>query len=331
MGFFSSLKRLLFAQESVAKSAINKGIDYSKTKTQEISEAGKEAFSDLEMRTSGLRESLSEKTENAIETVQDYAEKAGTAILDSSKILLDKISDLGEKNEPVDLEKSEFVESQKTTTWETKEKEIQLCEDPINQDVNFVEKIGSSIIETGERTLGQAGDFTEKVGSKVLEVSEKTFEKVGEYTEKIGEKVLDKGSVLMEKANDLAGKAGEKLSEVADELLDKAKIAAKDIGQKFDETVEKAQKWEQEELAKPKNEFSDTTLNTGGSILENKDDFFTKASQYADGNFDVFSEGKVVININPNSPSTNTAKVAGQEDHDGDGNELIDDAIIIKD
>jgi hypothetical protein len=136
----------------------------------------------------------------------------------------------------------------------------------------------------------------------------------------------------MEKANELAGQAGEKLSEVADELLDKAKSTAKDIGQKFDETVEKAQKWEQDELAKPKNEFSDTTLNTGGSLLNNKDDFFTKASQYADGNFDVFSEGKVVISTNPNNqPSTNTAKVAGQEDHDGDGNELIDDAIIIKD
>ncbi|MBK8621200.1 MAG: hypothetical protein IPN79_05420 [Saprospiraceae bacterium] len=58
-------------------------------------------------------------------------------------------------------------------------------------------------------------------------------------------------------------------------------------------------------------------------MLDNKDDFFAKASQYADGHFDAFSEGKVVINSNPDT----TDKQDDQKDIDG----LIDDAIVVKD
>ncbi|MBK8370992.1 MAG: hypothetical protein IPL20_06375 [Saprospiraceae bacterium] len=67
---------------------------------------------------------------------------------------------------------------------------------------------------------------------------------------------------------------------------------------------------EAEEAMQPKKEFADETLDAGGSLLDNKDDFFNKASQYADGHYDAFSEGKVVVNTNPDQSEVDKKMMA---------------------
>ena len=63
--------------------------------------------------------------------------------------------------------------------------------------------------------------------------------------------------------------------------------------------------------------------------MEGSDDFFDKASKFADGDYDSFSEGKIEISENVTAtPPKEISKAAGFTDHDGDGNEMIDDAII---
>jgi hypothetical protein len=152
-------------------------------------------------------------------------------------------------------------------------------------------------METGGALASKAADISENVGSKVLDSSDKAWDKI---------------------------------SDVKDALAAKAKDVTEQIGKKFDETVDKAEKFLAEEDAKPKKEFADKTLTTGGDLLESKDDFFAKASQYADGKYDAFNEGKITV-TNPNpSDAKKPAKTAGQDDHDGDGNEQIDDAIIVE-
>ena len=84
-----------------------------------------------------------------------------------------------------------------------------------------------------------------------------------------------------------------------------------------------------EEAANPTTKYSEETLDTGGSLLDGSDDFFSKASKFADGDYDSFSEGKIEISEDMTASSPKEiAKAAGFTDHDGDGNELIDDAII---
>ena len=61
MGFLSSLKRLFFTTESVAKSAVDKAVDFTKEKAGDIAESAKETVSDISEKTSGLRESVMEK------------------------------------------------------------------------------------------------------------------------------------------------------------------------------------------------------------------------------------------------------------------------------
>ena len=158
----------------------------------------------------------------------------------------------------------------------------------------MAENVGAKVMATGATIADKAADISENVGAKVLETTGNTMDKLGD---------------------------------AKDFIADKARDVAAQVGQKFDETVEKAESFLAEENAKPKKEFSDETLTTGDDLLAGKDDFFAKADQYAKGDYDAFSEGKITITqAEPKAP----AKTAGQDDLDGDGNEQIDDAIIIQ-
>ena len=146
--------------------------------------------------------------------------------------------------------------------------------------------------------------------------------KAGDFAEDVGGKVMETGGDLLEKAGDLKDNLVEKAGELKDIASDK-----------LDETYEKAKAFEAEEALKPKGEFADETLTAGGSLLEGTDDFFSKADQYAEGDYGAFSEGKTTISKPDNLelPEKPAVVAAGFEDLDGDGNEIIDDAQIVVD
>ncbi|RMF01399.1 MAG: hypothetical protein D6772_04840, partial [Bacteroidetes bacterium] len=85
-----------------------------------------------------------------------------------------------------------------------------------------------------------------------------------------------------------------------------------------------------EELARQAKERADNALkNTKDSLLEDKDDFFARAERFAKG--DYHNEGGKAVSLSEDP--THEAKpkggsVTGLEDGDGDGDALIDDAII---
>ncbi|MBK9256341.1 MAG: hypothetical protein IPM42_12710 [Saprospiraceae bacterium] len=298
MGFLSSIKRLLFAQESVAKSAANKSVEYAKETGKEFAEKSEQVINEWGDKTAGLRDSVLEKAGSLSEKIKDSAIET----YEKSKEVAGEVVDRISENEMV------------------------------KKAGAFSEEVGSKIITTGENLLEKAGDVSEEVGSKILHTGSDLLHKAEEISESVGTKVLEVGGDAMEKAGTLSEKVGEKVIEVKDVLVEKAKQASENIGKQLDDVMEKAQKWEAEEAAKPKREFAEETLNTEKSLLDGKDDFFAKAAQYSDGHYDVFSEGKITIeNSTPTPPRNPPAKAAGQDDLDGDGNELIDDAIIVKD
>ena len=55
MGLFGSLKRLLFTTESIAKSAVDKTVDFTKEKAGDFADAAKETVADISDKTAGLR------------------------------------------------------------------------------------------------------------------------------------------------------------------------------------------------------------------------------------------------------------------------------------
>ena len=246
MGVLSSLKKLLFATESVAKSAVNKAEEFADEKISgsDTTKADAPPVNDIGSKTSGLKESILEKAEQGLDKAMDLAD----SLMDKT---VEAANDLGEK-----MEKGM---------------------DQLSQNEN----------------VKKALDFTEKVGEKVIDTSEEFVDKAKSFTEKVGAKVMEEGGELAEKAKTLSESIGEKVMAAKDEMVEKAKEAAHTLEEKFEELKEKAVRSEAEDAAKPKKDFADTDLTTGGSMLGGeKDDFFSKAEKFAEGKYDAFTDEK---------------------------------------
>jgi len=145
--------------------------------------------------------------------------------------------------------------------------------------------------------------------------------------------VFGENNERLEKLQDITEDIGKKVTEAKDKVMEQAQELKEDIDKKIDETLLKAKEAEVKE--KYENEKRATTPHTGHgeSTLDGEDDFFSKADKYARGDYSVFSEGKITIDKKDIKEAMNTdaksdIKAAGFEDLDGDGNEIVDDAII---
>ena len=337
MGFLSSIKRLLFAQKSLAKSAAEKTADYAMEKGSELTDKAKDVVEDaggsIMHKTSGLRDAVMSKAEDLMEKGKDLAEDA----IEKGKEFAEDASDMAESA----IEKGKDLAggiSEKISNNEV-----------VKKAANVSEAVGDKVLTAGESVVDGAKSVSESVGAKVLDAGESLIEKAASVSEDVGSVVLDKGADVIDRAKDLSEEVGHKVMDVADDVVARAKDFAGDMSEKIDKTYEKAKQMEAEEALKPKKDFADDTLDADGSLLDDTDDFFSKADKYAGGEYNAFSEGKITIKDNdglelkasdkPSKPTLDYdaatdadidsgKKAAGFEDLDGDGNELIDDAII---
>lgn len=360
MGFLSSIKKLLFAQKSVAKSAAEKSVDYAKEKSSEIADKtmdmAEDAGATLMEKTSGLRDAVMNTAEDLMEKGKDLAENAGEyaeAALEKGKELAEDAYEAVTDNDIVDSAKGATMDAGKavsSTGASMMDKAKSTAESALEKGKEMASDAYDALADN--ELVQKAGEVSESVGDKVLDAGEAFMDKAKSVSESVGEQVLDKGGDLADKAKSISETVGEKVLEAKDDLVERAKEFAGDMGEKLDATIDKAQKMEAEEAAKPKREFAEDTIDADGSLLEGTDDFFSKADKFAKGDYDAFSEGKITIkdeaglelkaDANPSKPKldfdgTNTkeaqaaGKAAGFTDLDGDGNELIDDAIISED
>lgn len=246
------------------------------------------------------------------------AEKTTDFIKEEGGELIDKTKDVAQKSGEIIAEKTSGL----------KDSILENSADLIERAKEKVSDIGEDLSENP--VVKKAADITEDVGSKVMETGSDLVEKAADISEKVGEKVLDKGGEFIEKTKSVSESVGEKVLEVKDDLVEKAKEASEKISEKLDETMEKAESWAEQEKAKSKRDFAEEDLDTGGSLLEGTDDFFAKADKYASGEYDAFSEGKITIHEGDKDavPQETSEPASGFQDLDGDGNEIIDDAII---
>lgn len=359
MGFFSSIKRLLFVGESVAKSAVDKTTETVKEGASDLAnkakEVAKETSETVIDKTSGLRESildgagdafdkskevLGDIKDKAVEVAEDATETAGEWFekgRDNVKEAKDSVSDLVDNN-PV-------KEAVAGTSGSLKDKASEVLGDVGETAGEWFEKskdtVGGLVDKASETAVvKKAADLSETVGDKVLTAGEQFMEKAKDFSESVGEKVLAAGGVGAEKAGDLSEKIGEKVLEAKDAVVERAKEVTADLGEKLDETIVKAEKMAAEEAATPKKDFSDETLTTGDSLLDGTDDFFAKAAQYGGGDFDAFDDGspKIVEEIVENKSTggllelpddEGNSRTAGFTDNDNDGDDVIDDAEVI--
>ena len=236
------------------------------------------------------------------------ADKAAEKLDDTKSDLLDKtekmLDELSSEFSTSSRDEKTSVPTGKEDIWDkAKQKSARLVEDiqeseAYKKTAETLEKIGDSILDTGEVFYEKTKEVLEGPGKEMAE-------KAKEISEDIGEKIVSTGKDLMGKARGLADK----------------------LEHTFDETVKKAQAEAEAEKQKPKSEFADTPLDAGGSTLKDKDDFFDKASKYADG---IYSDKPEILKEKATEGS-NIGKqpIPGFEDKDQDGDELIDDAEIV--
>jgi polyhydroxyalkanoate synthesis regulator phasin len=138
----------------------------------------------------------------------------------------------------------------------------------------------------------------------------------------------DIGSKLFDKAKSFADKA----TEQAESLFDKAQEEA--AKESMDDVIKKAQQANadlENKVKKADETFAERMGKEDG--LGKHESFFDKAARYADGDYSAEGqniEGEMEIKQNPDYKPAEKKKgnVPGFEDLDGDGNEIIDDAIL---
>lgn len=234
-------------------------------------------------------------------------EKATDFVKEEGDILLDKSKDLASKSAEVLSEKTSGLK-------------------------DAILDGSSDLMEKTKEKLIDIGDDFDPVAEKAKSAGSVFMDKAGEITENVGEVVKDKGGQLLEKSKDVSENVGEKVLDVKDKLMEKANIVKEDLSEKLEETMTKADAWAAEEKANPKPDFAEDTLDASGSLLEGKDDFFSKADKFASGDYGAFSEGKITLDESTSGASKESFEklppATGFDDLDGDGNEIIDDAII---
>lgn len=160
-----------------------------------------------------------------------------------------------------------------------------------------------------------------KTGKETLDKAVETSDKFWEKAEDVGKKAGEEGLKLGKKVEDKARDIGEKISDKLDEMVEKA--------EKLDKTIEE----ERRAMDADGDGFADTPthekLRQQGSLLKDKDDFWSKAEKFAEGDY---SMGQArVVGKDDSVKKSDSGNIKGFDDADGDGDSLVDDAIVVDD
>ena len=260
-----------------------------KTKDAATKAAG-DISEEITSKTTGLKDAVLEKAGETMETIQK------TDILDKAS---EKMNDI---SKTVSKKAGETIDQLKTN-------------------------------ETIKSAAKSLEDISENIQDKANDLAEKAAEKVGDLSETIGTTVFGENNERLDQLQDLTEDIGKKVMNAKDKMVEKATEIKADIDEKIDETVEKAKDLEAQENFEKEQRKNSPPKDHGESLLDDSDDFFSKAEKYAQGDYSVFSEGKISLDKDTSITSSETnpkkeSKAAGFEDLDGDGNEIVDDAII---
>ncbi|MEE9374374.1 MAG: hypothetical protein V3V00_15065 [Saprospiraceae bacterium] len=261
-------------------------------KTKDAAAEVAENLSDeITSKTTGLRDAVLEKASETIESVQ-------------KSDILNKTSE-------------KMTEISKTVTEKT---------------AFAIEELKSN--ETIKKAAHSLDNFSETMQDKASDLAEKAVEKAGDLSESIGTTVFGENNERLDKLQNITEDIGKKVMETKDKVVEQAKELKKDFDERIDETIENAKEFDAKEKFEKQKRKNSPPTDHGDSLLDDEDDFFSKAEKYADGDYSAFSEGKITIDkdttikTSSSTPPKNVKKAAGFEDLDGDGNEIVDDAII---
>ena len=308
MPLFNDLKKIFFGAKSVAKHQGQRAADAAREAGEELSERapemlerGKDALSELGDRVweeagnladkgRELRDDASDALNERLRTTPPETERAGDIIDDT--LGFDK------------LDLTPRTEAPKSGS-------------PA-QPLDFEDGLGDDAPprEPGEweQAANNALDRAARTGLDLKDAAGAAAGRVGEVSERLGRELLDKGGEALDRAGDFVDHANRKAEKMRmDDAIADARAAA-------DRAEARARAFDGKEAAR----------DTSDSTLSGTDSFFDRADRFAQG--DYTNEGGKDMTIGQ-APEGKPRKPAGGllpgfDDHDGDGDSLIDDAII---
>ncbi len=291
MGFFSEIKKLFFTVESVGKSTAKKGVDYAKEAGGDIADKAANIGKSAAGKAASLTRDITEKAEDLGRIA---GQKAGEFKADLSEKVIEKTEDM----------RDAILHSTEGT-------------------MNMINK---------SETLKKVAETTEQIGGKILDAGEQVVKKGGEQVEKLGGFLLGENHENLEKAKQFTENVGANVLRAKDVIIEKAGESLDNLNNKIDDMITKGQEMDAHEAAKPRTTLQEKLDEHKSSMLDGKDDFFAKAEKFARGDYGAVQEGKMtIIEGQPTERAPDNRRASGFDDLDGDGNEIIDDAIIIED
>lgn len=326
----NDLKKLFFGAKSVAKSTGKKAVDAGKEASEELTEKSKEYFDKARDKAESLREEYEPKVREKINEARNFAEEMVEEAWKKGDELKDQAKERAEAYFSTDKEEYTSEQSDIYASSSLSEDDISAeFEDnstkedpPTPTEKSKVETLGEDIGKAAGAAGKKAQDFTEEVGKKVMEEGGKAWDKFQVLSEKVGKRLMDTseevGGKLKSRFDDLVERANQEAEkENIEDLTEEAQKIAEELEERIKERGSKSNFQNlQEDKAK-------------GGTLGGFDSFFDKAARYADGDYHNEGEGHIKIDKDPDyKPEETAGMVKGFEDMDGDGNEIIDDAII---
>lgn len=344
MPLFNDLKKLFFGAKSVAKhqagkasEAAREATDDLRAQSDDLIDATKQAAREIVDKAPGY----AEKGKDALEDLTDRIWKDSEAAADKGREMKDRASDainqkledlsprsstddaLDSIDEDLSLGDLDEVSPHDAPKSGTIDFEADLVEDPDPRPKGSrlkMPKIPDGVKDTANSAL----DAAAKAGAAAKERADKLAGKIGEVSEKVGGEILEKGDDILSRA----AETGADMKGKFDDFVDHANQEAEKM--KMEDTVEAAKRAAERAEARAR-AFDDKEADrdTSESTLSGTDSFFDRAARFAEG--DYHNEGGKEMTIKEDEdakPKPEGGLIAGFLDSDGDGDSLIDDAII---
>lgn len=334
MSVLNDLKKLLFGAKSVAKSAGNKAVDAGQSMANDLAEQSQKLADQAKQRADELQQEYGPRVDEALSNASSYAEEAINEAWKKGEEFTRKVED--KTDELLGRKKGgDFPEAPDPTpeTYASADDPL-LNDDPSAPEQHPVEKLGENIINQATAAGKKVEEISEQLGKQAMDQGSKAWDKFQDLSEQVGQKAGEVGGTFAERAKEVGGELKGKFDDLVEKANAEAAKAKENMVDLSEEAKKKAEELEQRiQERSGRSNVENLERDSKEGPLGGFDSFFDKASRYADG--DYHNEGgKDEIKISkdpdyqrPEKPGT----VKGFEDLDGDGDELIDDAILDED
>ena len=338
MSIFGDLKRVFFGAKAVTKHQAEKAGDALSEASDDLVDSTKDLAKDIITKAPGVINQGKE----ALEDLADKVWREADAVVDKGKDLKDQASDavnekLSELRRGADPEPEPEPEVDPLSLDLDRDFGDLTVSEPadapksgkVNWEEGLIEAketVGKGLAKANE-VATPALDAAAKAGLAAKAQAEKLAGKIGDISEVVGEKVLEKGDEVLNRAAEV----GSDLKGKFDDFVDHADSEAKKM--KMEEALEEAKRAaEQAEARARAFDGKEAARDTSETLLDGTGSFFDRAERFAEGDYHNEGGKDMTIGTNPDAPKKpEGGLIAGFDDRDGDGDSLIDDAVIDED